>query len=229
MRRERKHHYIYKTTCKVNGKFYVGMHSTDNLEDGYLGSGKRLWHSIRKHGKENHSKEILEFLPNRSSLKDREKEIVNEQFLEDPLCMNLQIGGGGGCTPESQFNRSSAGGKASWHKNRELHLEIVKKGGNSTKERNAGIFSEHNPRNTGKQHSEAHKKKIGVANAIKQKGPRNSQYGTCWITKGGLNKKIKKEELESYVSLGWAHGRTSSISFSEKMKTSAKKGWETRK
>ena len=25
------------------------MHSTDDLEDGYLGSGTFLWHSIRKH------------------------------------------------------------------------------------------------------------------------------------------------------------------------------------
>lgn len=29
------------------------MHSTDNLDDGYVGSGKRLWNSIKKHGKEN--------------------------------------------------------------------------------------------------------------------------------------------------------------------------------
>ena len=73
-RKPHKYHYIYKTTCKVNGKFYIGMHSTSNLEDGYIGSGKRLWNSIRKHGKENHECEILEWLPDRSSLKEREKE-----------------------------------------------------------------------------------------------------------------------------------------------------------
>lgn len=49
----RKYHYIYKTTCTITSKFYIGMHSTDNLEDGYVGSGKRLWYSINKHGKEN--------------------------------------------------------------------------------------------------------------------------------------------------------------------------------
>ena len=49
----RKYHYIYKTTCIINDKFYIGMHSTDNMEDGYIGSGKRLWHSINYHGKEN--------------------------------------------------------------------------------------------------------------------------------------------------------------------------------
>ena len=41
------------------------MHSTDDLDDGYLGSGKILGYSRAKHGDENHKKEILEFLPDR--------------------------------------------------------------------------------------------------------------------------------------------------------------------
>ena len=89
----RKYHYIYKTTCLVTDKFYIGMHSTDDLEDGYLGSGKQLWYSIKKHGKENHKQEILEFLDNRAHLKIREKELVTESVISNPLCMNLIIGG----------------------------------------------------------------------------------------------------------------------------------------
>lgn len=34
---EYKFHIIYKTTNLINGKIYVGLHSTDNVDDGYLG------------------------------------------------------------------------------------------------------------------------------------------------------------------------------------------------
>ena len=75
MGRKKPHiHYIYKTTCNVTKRYYIGMHSTTNLEDGYLGSGKRLRYSVRKYGKENHTKEILEFLPTREKLVIREFE-----------------------------------------------------------------------------------------------------------------------------------------------------------
>ena len=92
----RKYHYIYKITNKLNGKFYIGMHSTDNLDDGYFGSGKIINYSVNKHGIENHRVEILEFLDSREELKKREAEIVNEELLSDPLCMNSKFGGEGG-------------------------------------------------------------------------------------------------------------------------------------
>lgn len=92
-RKDYKYHFIYKTVNKMNGKYYIGMHSTNNLDDEYLGSGQMLWHSIKKYGKENFSKEILEFLPDRKALNEREEQIVNKEIVSDPLCMNLRTGG----------------------------------------------------------------------------------------------------------------------------------------
>jgi hypothetical protein len=91
----RKYHIIYKTTCLITGKWYIGMHSTDNLNDGYQGSGTHLWRSIKKYGREQHKTEILEHLTDRASLGEREKELVTKQLLLDVLCMNLIIGGTG--------------------------------------------------------------------------------------------------------------------------------------
>jgi hypothetical protein len=108
---KRKFHYIYKIT-RNDGRYYVGMHSTDDLDDGYFGSGKKITRSINKHGKERHSKEILEFLPTREELKAREEEIITEEMRNDPLCMNLAPGGGGGfIDKQHQLKTASAGGK----------------------------------------------------------------------------------------------------------------------
>lgn len=91
---ERKFHYIYKIT-RNDGKFYIGLHSTDNIDDRYFGSGKILKRSIVKHGKNVHIKEIVEFLPSRKALKLRESELVSKELLTNNLCMNLCLGGGG--------------------------------------------------------------------------------------------------------------------------------------
>lgn len=92
---QRKFHYIYKTTCLISGRWYLGMHSTDNLEDGYLGSGQVLWKSIKKYGKDKHVREILEFLDSRLALIQREEQIITAEIRADPNCMNLRNGGTG--------------------------------------------------------------------------------------------------------------------------------------
>ena len=108
---QRKYHFIYKITNKLNGKFYIGMHSTDDLGDGYFGSGKLLHRSINRHGKDFHIMEITEFFDSRQELCAREKEILTEELLSNPLCLNLSKGGTGGnkieWTDERRAERSA--------------------------------------------------------------------------------------------------------------------------
>lgn len=52
---------IYKTTNLINGKWYIGQDSKNNPV--YYGSGKLLKKAIKKYGKQNFTKEILEILP----------------------------------------------------------------------------------------------------------------------------------------------------------------------
>jgi len=45
-------HYNYITTNNINGKQYIGAHSTNNIDDGYLGSGLLITRAKKKYGKE---------------------------------------------------------------------------------------------------------------------------------------------------------------------------------
>lgn len=90
---DKLYHYVYKIVNVLNDKFYIGIHSTNNLDDGYFGSGIQINRSIKAHGKENHRKEILFFFTNRLQASEKEAELVTEETLKNPLCMNLLIGG----------------------------------------------------------------------------------------------------------------------------------------
>ena len=206
-RNPKQYHYIYKTTNLINEKYYLGMHSTNNLNDGYMGSGNRIRRSIKKYGKENFKMEILEFQPDRCSLKEREKELVNIDLLTDSLCMNIMCGGEGGfISEEQQKYRSKCGGLA-YSKKLKTDFQSFEK----HSERSSKIMSKLHadgkiriPNTTGLKHKESTKKLIGEKNSIYQKGEKNSQFGTYWITNGIENKKLKNN-LE--IPFGWYKGR----------------------
>lgn len=78
------YHYIYKVTSK-SGKYYIGRHSTKNLEDNYIGSGKWI-RSLKD--RTQLTKEIIEFCDSFDALKEREKFYITEH-IDNPLCMNF--------------------------------------------------------------------------------------------------------------------------------------------
>jgi len=208
-RKEKKFHFIYKTTNNLSGKYYIGMHSTDNLEDGYLGSGKRLRYSINKYGKDKHSREILEFLDSRKELKKREEEIVNLNEIAKFECMNLKVGGEGGLSSGNHLinwrNGMSKGGKKNHRSAYNIHLFKLKNDkDHRTKNSKAisnGLLG--NTNTLGLNHSDESKKKMSESG----KGSKNSQFGTCWIYNDVENRKIKKEEIGAYLKSGWTKGR----------------------
>ena len=201
----RKHHYIYKTTCLITERYYIGMHSTDYLDDGYLGSGKRLGYSIKKHGRKNHKREILEFLPDRKSLREREEQIVSEDCLRNDDCLNLRKGGEG-------WNSDSASeaGKRAWEieKNRDVMLKNLEKGVLFAKA--SGLFSGKMLNWKGRKHKPETIEKMKRSHALnKSLREKNGSFGTIWIRNESKkqSKRIKKEKLNEYLAVGWIVGR----------------------
>ena len=194
------------------------MHSTNNLNDGYVGSGKRLRYAIKKYGKQNFILEILEYCNNRETLAFREKEIITEEILKDKNCYNIKeggTGGGGFNNKEHQLKCSQAAGKKHSYRmknDEEYRKNISEKLSKSNKRRyengDLKLFLEQGKNSfKGKKHSEESKKKISDNKKNKYTGSENSQFNTCWITKSQVNKKIKKDEFNLYEKDGWTIGR----------------------
>ncbi|MFW5895279.1 MAG: GIY-YIG nuclease family protein [archaeon] len=87
---------LYKTMNLVNGKIYIGAHSTNNLDDGYLGSGIYLKEDIKKYGKQSFKREILKLCDSKEDLMNSESLVVNEEFVKRRDTYNYRLDNNGG-------------------------------------------------------------------------------------------------------------------------------------
>lgn len=290
---DKVYHYFYKITNKLNQHFYFGIHSTKNLNDGYMGSGTRLHCAYKKYGMEFFEKEIIAFFDSREDASRYESEIVNESLLEDSSCYNIRLGGDNATTigtvtvkdnignivqiSQKEFNSNPdkyvgvTHGTLSainietgdtvrmtvdeYRKNKHkfknkitdkicvVDIDSNKKIWITTNEYNDDKIGTNKYRHMfsnkvlvkdendmcfivdksddriqsgelklywkGKHHSQETKDKLkDIYKKTKhQQGEKNSQYGTCWILKGDICKKIKKDELDIYLKDGWIRGR----------------------
>lgn len=85
---------IYKTTNLISGKIYVGQHyQQTSAFDGYLGSGTVFKRAVKKYGKENFIREVLEYCTI-DIINDREQywvKILDSQNVD--VGYNLSSGG----------------------------------------------------------------------------------------------------------------------------------------
>ena len=86
--------YNYITTNKINGKQYIGSHSTNNVDDGYLGSGSYILRAIKKYGKENFIRELICECKNEKQAYKNEKKYIEKYNTLSPNGYNLSPTGG---------------------------------------------------------------------------------------------------------------------------------------
>jgi hypothetical protein len=208
-RPQKKFHFLYKTTCVVTGRYYYGIHSTNNLDDGYLGSGRRLRYSVRKYGKDKHIREILEFANDRKAIFAREAEVANLNEVAKKDCMNLSVGGQG-CLMPSENKRGFA--NPAWcSENTELLDKWRAKGRKKAlqvleQKRETGWRAQGF---TGRVHTDKTKHLIGSKISKTQLGNKNSQFGTLWMfsLEEKASKKVDTTSVEEMERRGWQVGR----------------------
>lgn len=202
-------YYLYEIRNNLNNKIYVGVHKTKSIDDGYMGSGKVIKRAVKKYGLENFTKVILEYFEDSKSMYAREAELITNDFLEREDVYNLRRGGSGGfdyinkCLPTTRIPVSTLNNRRMERLNSDI--EFKKSWQNKSSEVLKDLY------NSGwvcPQHEEeylkgmrekalseeARRKQILSFRRIgHQKGTKNSQYGTVWITNGVLNNKVHKD------------------------------------
>ena len=117
MRMNKKYHYIYKVTHIKTKKIYIGIHSTNNINDNYFANGvyeskddsnSKEWvkidhgkgknnqyiqNALIKYGRKAFKREIIEWCKTRELLGKRESEIVDKEFIERSDTYNTRTGG----------------------------------------------------------------------------------------------------------------------------------------
>jgi len=214
---------IYKVTNRINGKIYIGKHKTNDLNDGYMGSGKLITRAIKKHGIDNFTKEILFQFDNEADMNSKEAELVTEELCSREDTYNLCSGGQGGWSYVNKHEKNkkwtSLGGKNArkiaditlmkkYNVSNPSQIEHVKEKLSNNVRKKIKENNWYIPTFSGKSHTEEHKQYMSEIMKEKQKGENNSQYGTMWITNGSENKKIKKVDI---IPEGWYKGRIAKI------------------
>jgi len=184
----------YITTNKINGKKYVGSHSTNDLiNDKYLGSGLCLLKAIKKYGKENFTRDVLNRTLTQKGAFHNEGFLIAMYMTLDPSGYNLSPKGGlgiNGCHSEETKIKMSEAHKGQAHKKGEDSPSYGKKHSEETKKKMSDTrkgkkrkpFSKEWKQNMsnackGRKHSEKTKQKIRESCKGINKGEKNGMFG----------------------------------------------------
>lgn len=207
---------------------YIGQHQTENIDDGYMGSGLRIQRAIKKYGVENFEKTILFECSSVEEMNAKEAEIVNEEFIARDDVYNIKLGGEGGW---DYVNASGSNMNGDWKSLTQHCKDIFEKTGkwphedwlNELKDSDPQKYDEyckkvsygvkqHIQENgswwSGKHHTDEAKQKMKDFHAKNhsQAGKKNSQYGMIAIYNKETFERATQPK-DQPIPKGWAKGR----------------------
>lgn len=198
-------HFIYKTTHK-NGKYYIGRHSTNNINDGYIGSGR--WPRSIKN-KQNVIREILEFADSLEQLIQKEEIYLNEHFGK-PNCMNMSNKSTGASTGSANPMKNpefadKISGNNHWTVTNKDSVQLIRKAQINLIESGTHQFVLDNPNKDGRNAKLAYKR--GTHNTLtknpsvinSRNGTHHWQNGNSPNYGGALNAKLVEEGRHNWL------------------------------
>jgi group I intron endonuclease len=141
--------YVYKTTNLINNKIYICQHLSKVFDSKYLGSGTKIKKAIKKYGKENFRKDILEYCNSKQHMNEREVYWIScFNSRNNNIGYNRTIGGEGvigvSLTEETRFKLRES------HKGHKHSEETKRKMSLAGKGKKKSPFSEEHKRNLSK-------------------------------------------------------------------------------
>ncbi len=205
--------FIYLTTNLLNNKQYIGkQHFKEHKRDDYLGSGILLKKAVRKNGKGNFRKEILEECETDDQLNIQENYwILNKNTLY-PNGYNLSLGGDGGDTFTNSINKEitrsnrSKAVKEYWNnlskEDKELRAKLIR-----NKKRSKETCENISKGKKGKKMSAAHK--MNMIKAVSEAKAGKITYNQRAVDMYDL----KENYLQSFASISQASKETGHNSY----------------
>lgn len=202
---------VYKTTNLVNGKIYVGLHVTKDLNDEYLGSGKQIQAAVKKYGRDNFKREYIKICATPEEMYNLEAEIVNEEFVKRTDTYNMKTGGIGGWDHYHGSEKHILASKKGGRKSAKLLNEFIAKQKSTNSEWWQKWYDKVCKTNkeltVRAQSLKAKAKRKDTFRKINhQAGAANSQFGRIWIS-NIVTKEVKRITINDPIPDGWARGK----------------------
>lgn len=193
------YHIVYLTTNIVNQKMYVGVHSTYNLNDGYLGKGIAIKKSVQKYGRSKFKRQILHFCLTREDAFALEEQIVDTSFVLRQDTYNLTVGGVLAYDHTKHPNRETF---------KHIYSENARNGYKNMSDEKKELVKSHRKETLSQPHiKQLHKNntKIGMENMpiedkerMKQNMRGNNNNKRKWLLKNTLGQEFVIDDLKKF-------------------------------